>query len=164
MGRFETGSRRGRDRRPELGYSITEILVVMALAAMMITFVGPAFSESFRAYKVRSAALEITDTLRAARQVAVTTRTPASVTIDTAAGTYSWTDVKGRIRTVGLTSPVHFVSASPSTITFVTNGTVSTGAATISLQNTVTRDRADRWTLDLNTVGKVSMTKTVVTP
>ena len=104
------------------------------------------------------------DTLRAARQVAVSTRTPASVIIDTAAGSYSWTDAKGTGRTAVLHPPVRFVSASPATITFVTNGTVSTGAATISLQNTVTSDRADRWTLELNTVGRITTTRTVVTP
>jgi len=164
MERAKRRCRKGRARRSELGFSITEMLVVLALAAMMITFVGPAFSESYRAYKVRAATLELTDTLRAARQVAVTTRTSASVAINTTAGCYSWTDVKGRSRTVTLPDPVHFVSASPATITFVTNGTVSTGTATVSLQNTVTKDRADRWTLDLNTVGRITTTKTVVAP
>jgi len=164
MERANKGRGKERVRRPEPGFSITEMLVVLALAAMMITFVGPAFSESYRAYKVRAATLELTDTLRAARQVAVSTRTPASVAINTTAGSYSWTDAKGRSRTVTLPDPVHFVSASPATITFVTNGTVSTGAATVSLQNTVSSGRADRWTLDLNTVGKINMTKTMVTP
>ena len=151
-------------RRSERGFSITEMLTVLALMALMITFVGPAFSESYRAYKVRSAAVELCDTLRAARQVAVSTRTPRSVTIDTAAGAYTYTDAKGRVRTVLLPDPVRFVSASPATITFVTNGTVSTGVATISLQNTITRNRADRWTLDLNTVGRITTTRSVVTP
>jgi len=164
MERAKTRCAKGLARRSELGFSLTEMLVVLALVAMMITFVGPAFSESYRAYKVRSAALELTDTLRAARQVAVSTRVAASVIIDTAAGSYSWTDAKGRSRSMALPPPVRFVSASPATITFVTNGTVSTGTATISLQNTVSSGRADRWTLDLNTVGRITTTKTVVTP
>jgi len=48
---------------------------------------------------------------------------------------------------VTLPVPVRFVSASPATITFTTNGTVTTGAATISLQNTVnsTRPTGGRW-------------------
>ncbi len=151
-------------RRSERGFSITEMLTVLALMALMITFVGPAFSESYRAYKVRSAAVELADTLRAVRQVAVSTRAPSSLTIDTVAGTYTYTNAKGRVRTILLPIPVQFVTANPTTITFVTNGTVSTGAATIALQNTVTRDRADRWTLALNTVGRVTTTKSVVAP
>jgi type IV fimbrial biogenesis protein FimT len=150
--------------RGESGYSLTEMLVVLALAALLITFVGPAFSESYRAYKVRSATTELSDTLRAVRQVAVSTRTPSSLTIDTTAGTYSWTDSKGRARSVGLTPAVHFISASPATITFVTDGTVSTGAATVVLQNTINGQTADRWTLDLNTVGRITATKTTVAP
>lgn len=153
-----------RARRSESGFSLTEMLTVLALAALMITFVGPAFAESYRAYKVRSAALELSDTLRAVRQVAVSTRAPSSLTINTAAGTYTYTNSKGRVRTILLPIPVQFVTANPATITFVTNGTVSTGAATVALQNTINRGRADRWTLDLNTVGRITTTKTVVTP
>lgn len=151
-------------RRSEPGFSLTELLVVIALMGVFITFAGPAFNESYRAYKVRSAALELTDALRAARQVAVTTRTPTSLAIDTAAGTYSWTDSKGKVRTITLTTPVHFVTASPATVTFVTNGTVSTGSATIALQNNVNSSRADRWTLTLNTVGRVTSAYSQVAP
>jgi Tfp pilus assembly protein FimT len=165
MERAASDGRSNRERAGrERGFSITEMLVVFALAALMITFVGPAFSESYRAYKVRSVAQELGDTLRAARQVAVTSRVANSVAIDTAAGSYSWTDVKGRSRTVTLPSPVHFVSASPATVTFVTDGTVSTGSATIVLQNTINGQTADRWTLDLNTVGRITATKTQVAP
>ena len=164
MERSRTVGRRERAGFFEDGYSITELLVVLALAAMFITFVGPAFSESYRAYKVRSAALELTDTLRAARQVAVSSRVPASVTIDTSTGSYTWTDSKGRVRSMTVPSPVQFVTASPSTITFATNGTVSTGVATIALKNVINAQTADQWTLDLNTVGKITTTKTTVTP
>lgn len=161
--------RREQRRRPPLwqwerGFSLTELLVVIAFMGMFITFAGPAFNESFRAYKVRSAALELTDALRAARQVAVSTRVATSLAVDTAAGSYSWTDSKGRLRSVTLPVPVRFVTASPATITFTTNGTVTTGAATLSLQNTVNSTRADRWTLVLNTVGRVTSSYSQVAP
>ena len=153
-----------RDEKGERGFSITEMLTVLALAALMITFVGPAFAESYRAYKVRSATLELTDALRAARQVAVSTRLATSLTIDTAAGSYAWTDSKGRLRTIVLPSPVQFVTANPATITFTTNGTVTTGAATIALKNMVSAQVAHQWTIDLNTVGKITTLKSEVTP
>lgn len=164
---MERGRKQRRSRplaRSERGFSLTELLVVIALMGIFITFAGPAFNESFRAYKVRSAALELTDALRAARQVAVSTRLATSLTVDTAAGTYSWTDSKGRVRTVTLPVPVRFVAANPTTITFTNNGTVTTGVATLSLQNTVNGTRADRWTLDLNTVGRVTSSYSQVAP
>ena len=164
MERDREQRRRQALSRFERGFSLPELLVVIALMGIFITFAGPAFNESFRAYKVRSAALELTDALRAARQVAVSTRLATSLAVNTAGGSYSWTDSKGRIRSVTLPVPVRFVSASPATITFTTNGTVTTGAATISLQNTVNTTRADRWTLDLNTVGRVTSTYSQVAP
>ena len=150
--------------RGERGFSITEMLLVLAIMGIFITFAGPAFTESYRAYRVRSTALELSDVLRAVRQVSVSTRIPHSVVVDTAAGTYSWTDAKGRSRAVALPNGVAFISANPATVTFVTNGTVSTGAASLVVQGTVNSYRADRWTLDVNTVGRVAATRTQVAP
>ena len=151
-------------RSPEAGFSLPEMLLVIAIMAIFITFAGPAFTQSYRAYKVRSASQELTLALRAVRQVAVSTRAASSLIVDTGAGNYTWTDVKGKPRTWALPVGVSFVSAAPSTITFATNGTVSTGSATLVLQGTVDFDRADRWTLDLNTVGRVASSYSVVTP
>jgi prepilin-type N-terminal cleavage/methylation domain-containing protein len=151
-------------RTAEAGFSIVEMLAVLALMGIFITFAGPAFTESYRAYKVRSASQELSVALRAVRQVAVSTRSASNLLVDTSAGTYSWTDAKGKTRSWVLPTGVAFVSATPSTITFVTNGTVSTGSASIVLQGTVNGDRADRWTLNLNTVGQVTSTFSIVTP
>jgi prepilin-type N-terminal cleavage/methylation domain-containing protein len=148
----------------EAGFSIVEMLLVLALMGIFITFAGPAFTESYRAYRVRSASQELSVAIRAVRQVAVSTRAASNLLVNTTAGTYSWTDAKGKTRTWGLPEGVAFVSANPSTITFVTNGTVSTGSASIVLQGTVNASRADRWTLNLNTVGQVKSTYSMVTP
>jgi len=152
------------NRHPEAGFSLPELLLVLALMAIFITFAGPAFTQSYRAYKVRSAMQELSVVLRAARQVAVSTRSASSVVFDQAAGNYSWTDAKGRNRVWSLPPNVVFVSASPTTITFTTNGTVSTGNATVVLQTTVDSTRADQWTLDLNTVGRITSTYAAVAP
>jgi type IV fimbrial biogenesis protein FimU len=149
---------------PESGFSIVEMLLVLALMGIFITFAGPAFTDSYRAYKVRSAMQELSVALRAVRQVAVSTRAATNLTIDTAGGTYSWTDAKGQTRTWPLPTGVAFTSASPTTITFVTNGTVSSGSATIVLKGTVNGSRADQWTINLNTTGQVTSSYASVTP
>jgi hypothetical protein len=96
--------------------------------------------------------------------VAVSTRLATSLTINTAAGSYAWTDSKGRLRTILVPSPVQFVTANPATITFASNGTVTTGAATIALKNTINAAVAHQWTIDLNTVGKITTAKSEVAP
>jgi prepilin-type N-terminal cleavage/methylation domain-containing protein len=151
-------------RSAEAGFSIVEMLLVLAIMAIFITFAGPAFTESYRAYKVRAASQELSVAIRAVRQVAVSTRTASNLLVNTGAGTYSWTDAKGKTRSWVLPTGVAFISATPSTITFVTNGTVSTGSASIVLQGTVNGGRADRWTLNLNTVGQVTSSFSMVAP
>ena len=151
-------------RRLDAGFSLTELLVVIAIMGIFITFAGPAFTQSYRAYKVRSSAQELTLALRAARQVAVTTRAASSLVVDMTNRNYSWTDVKGMTRVWNLPVGVDFISATPSTITFATNGTVTSGSASVVLQTTVTSERADRWTVSLNTAGAVSSSFAMVTP
>ncbi|MCI0568667.1 MAG: prepilin-type N-terminal cleavage/methylation domain-containing protein [Acidobacteria bacterium] len=151
-------------RTVDAGFSVVELLVVLAIMGIFITFAGPAFTESYRAYKVRSASQELSVALRAVRQVAVSTRSASNLLVNTSGGSYSWTDAKGKTRSWVLPNGVSFISANPSTITFVTNGTVSTGSASIILQGTVNGSRADRWTLNLNTVGQVTSSFSMVTP
>jgi type IV fimbrial biogenesis protein FimU len=164
MSKHERCIRKNIHRRREAGFSVVEMLVVIAIMGIFITFAGPAFTQSYRAYKVRSAAQELTLAMRAVRQVAVTTRAASSLVVDTAARSYSWIDVKGRTRVWQLPANVDFISATPSTITFATNGTVTSGSASVVLQTTVTGSRADRWTVNLNTAGSVSSIFAMVTP
>ncbi len=151
-------------KRNQSGFSIVEMLLVLAIMGIFITFAGPAFTQAYRAYKVRSTATELTIALRAVRQVAVSTRAASSLVVDTANRNYAWTDAKGKTRTWVLPDGVDFVTVNPATITFATNGTVATGSATLALQGTVASGRADRWTLDLNTVGRVTSTFSTVVP
>jgi len=148
----------------ERGFTLTEFLVVLAVMGLFIVFAGPAFNESFRAYKVRSSSQELADVLRAVRQVAVSTQNASSLVVDVSGRSYTWNDFKGKSRTIQLPDPVRFQTANPATITFISDGTVSTGSATIALENIITSSRADRWTLSLNTIGRVDMAYSHVTP
>lgn len=143
---------------------MTEVLVVLAIIGVFVTFTGIAFLDAYRAYQVRSASLELTTAMRAVRQVAVSTRTPRSLVIDQTAKTYTWTDSKDVVRTLRLPESVEFLSVSPTTITFGPTGTVTTGAATITVTNQVNSNRVDDWTLTLNTVGRVTTTYSSHTP
>src|SRR2546425_7085145 len=64
------------------GYSLPELLIVIALIGLFVLFGGPSMADAFRAYKVRSVANDLTVDLRAMRYNAVSTRTPRTMTIN----------------------------------------------------------------------------------
>jgi len=58
------------------GYSLPELLIVIALIGLFVLFGGPAMADAYRAYKVRSVANNLSIDLRAMRYNAVSTRSP----------------------------------------------------------------------------------------
>ncbi len=75
-----------RPRRRESGYSMIELLVVMAILAMMALVVGPWFFKISQRNIVKSAAREVATSLAAARMRAVKRNLPAQVIITPASG------------------------------------------------------------------------------
>ena len=158
------------DAGGERGYSLAEILIVVALMGLMILFGGPALGDSLRAYKVRASANELTTILRALRYNAVTNRTPRTVTLtDENAGTnpntYSYVNHKGKAVLVRLHDGVALESASVSSITIDIKG--STGQA--SAQNVlvsmwINGDRGDRYTVSVSPTGKITSAYSTFTP
>jgi len=136
--------------------------VVIALMGIFITFAGPAFNESFRAYKVRSAALELTDPAGRPAGGGVT-RLATSLAVNTAGGSYSWTDLEGTGGSVTLPCPF---GSSPQSgdhhLHYQRDGHHRRGDHLAAEHGEL--DPADRWTLDLNTVGRVTSTYSQVAP
>ena len=56
------------------GFSLSEMLVVIAIMGLFILFGGPAMADAYRAYKVRSAADMLVTDIRALRYNAVAQR------------------------------------------------------------------------------------------
>ncbi len=78
----------------EPGFSLPELLTVLALMSIFIVFGGPAMADGFRAYKVRAAADNLTTDIRALRYNAVTNHAASTMTINnqsnsTAPNTYT---------------------------------------------------------------------------
>ncbi len=150
------------------GYSLSELLVVIALMGLVILFGGPALGNAFKSYKVRSAADGLTTSLRALRYAAVTQRTPRTMTINDEAATppnqYSYVNMKGKIVLVTFDGVV-IESASPASISFGINGsTGSTSNLSVLVSMAVTSDRGERYTITATPTGTVMADFSTFTP
>src|SRR2546425_2596768 len=123
------------------GYSLPELLIVIALIGLFVLFGGPAMADAFRAYKVRSVANDLVTDLRAMRYNAVSTRTPRTMTINdqtnASPNQYTYTNYKGDSVTARLDG-VDIESTSSAAVTFNINGaTGATGSQTVSVSTVV---------------------------
>lgn len=78
---------RTRTVYPSAGFSLIELMVVMAIVAMMALVAVPWFVKISQRNQVKSAANEIQSTLLAARMIAVKINQPVQVVVTTAAAT-----------------------------------------------------------------------------
>jgi Tfp pilus assembly protein FimT len=78
-----------RDRRNARGYSLAEILTVVAIAGMVALVSLPALFQLLPQYRVRGASTELSAALRMARQDAIGQRRPYRVTIDSSGRRYA---------------------------------------------------------------------------
>ncbi|HYS06575.1 MAG TPA: GspH/FimT family pseudopilin [Candidatus Dormibacteraeota bacterium] len=154
-------STRTQDAGHDRGYSLPELLIVIALIGLFVLFGGPAMADAFRAYKVRSVANNVTTDLRALRYNAVSTRTPRTMTINNTvsapANQYAYTNFKGDPITVLIEPGVSIETTSAASITFNINGsTGATGNQTVSLSMFISGSRNDRYTITITPSGTIS--------
>ena len=140
-----------RAHASERGYSLVELMVVVAIIGIFSLITIPAMTNFNRMNKVRGAIREVNSDLRAVRTLAITQSTPMTITIytgdyvDDPAGhrdlraRYDLPDaVRANRRVKRLDKIVYFVGANneTTTITFLPNGTVQgmTGTTTRTIQ------------------------------
>jgi prepilin-type N-terminal cleavage/methylation domain-containing protein len=163
---------RGTDgtRRTADGYSLSELLVVMALMGMFILFAGPAMSEAFRAYKVKAAADILATDVRGMRYAAVGQRAPRTMTINSQgtgvnANTYSFVNAMGETVNRSVETGVNIEDASADTLSFSTTGaTGSTATEVLIVSMDINGTRGDRYTISVTPSGTVSAAYSTFTP
>ena len=144
------------------GYSLPELLIVIALIGLFVLFGGPAMADAYKAYKVRSVANNLSIDLRAMRYNAVSTRTPRTMTIHnqadaTTPNQYSYTNYKGDPITVRIEPFVNIETTSAAAITFNIYGSTGvSGNQTVSVSMFISGTRNDRYTINVSPTGTIS--------
>jgi prepilin-type N-terminal cleavage/methylation domain-containing protein len=136
-----------RARASESGYSLAELMVVVAIIGIFSLVTIPAMTNFNRANKIRAAVRELNSDLRAVRTLAITQSTPMTITIYNGQtptnpmyrARYDLPDIIPAARRVKrLDRIVYFVgdNNTTSTITFLPNGTIQgmTGTTTRTIQ------------------------------
>ena len=161
-------ARMDRDRRAA-GYSLSEILVVIALIGIFVLFAGPALADAFKSYKVRAAANNLTTDIRAQRYLAVTNRATRTITINrvdhsTAPNQYSYLNPLGRTMTVKLDG-VEIENTSDTSVAFTNRGsTTVTATLNVIFSTAINSERGDRYTVSVTPTGQVSAVYSTYTP
>lgn len=152
------------------GFSLSELLVVIALMGLFILFGGPAMADAYRAYKVRSVADILSTDVRAMRYSAVAQRATRSMTINdktnvSAPNQYTFVNARGQSVTRQIESGVNIDTGGAATISFNNNGATGTTAnLTVSVSMDINSDRGDRYTITVTPTGTVSTAKTNYVP
>ena len=153
-GRLEV-RRAGRER----GYSLPELLIVIALIGLFVIFGGPSINEAYKAYKIRSAANDLVTDLRALRYNAVSNRAQRSITINNQGAVspnqYSYTNYKGMAITVRL-DYANIETTSAASITFNINGSTGAGTQNVAISGAINDSRNDRYTITVTPTGTIS--------
>jgi Tfp pilus assembly protein FimT len=151
------------------GFSLSELLTVIALMALFILFGGPAMADAFRAYKVRSAADVLATDVRALRYAAVAGRTSLTMTLNNQGNTppnqYTFTNAKGQSVTRQIEYGVNLETSSAASITFSAMGSTGTSSTqTFVVSMGVNSTRGDRYTIAVSPSGTVSTAYSTYVP
>jgi prepilin-type N-terminal cleavage/methylation domain-containing protein len=165
-------SERGKtDRRgTQDGYSLPELLTVIALIGLFVLFGGPAMADGFKAYKVKTSADIVATDVRGMRYAAVGRRTPMTMTISSQGSgvnpnTYTFTNAAGQAITRRLEQGVNIEDASADTLSFGTTGsTGSTATQVLIVSMDINSSRGDRYTISVTPTGTVTTAYSTYTP
>jgi Tfp pilus assembly protein FimT len=142
-----------------------ELLIVMALAGILMLVSLPALGTWLRSNRVRSATNVLVTHVRLTRSAAISGSGTELLNVAGDGLSYTYPDTRGTTRTYSLPEGVSVVTASPDPLGFRPNGTLDgVTSATLEVQGVVSDGNAHRYTIALSKIGKVSVTKSEVTP
>jgi prepilin-type N-terminal cleavage/methylation domain-containing protein len=147
---------RSAKTRAQRGFSLPELLIVLAIVGAIVAISVPLVNEQIRIAELRAISDELAVHLRAARMIAVSHHKDIVVTINVdPTNTLSYEDTYGQTRTVTMPGKVKIKSGSATSITFHSDG--SSGASSTVTTESAVSTATERWILTVNTVGMVSV-------
>lgn len=149
--------------RCQRGFSLSEMLIVVAIVGLAVAIVVPLTAETVRRTKVQFAADEFATHLKAARMIAVSKHRSIEFKVyPDPANTYSYPATNGVERTYTLPSGVRIVSPTSEThVVFQMNGSLA-AAATQVLEANLTGTAKERFTITTSILGVSTTTRTRV--
>jgi prepilin-type N-terminal cleavage/methylation domain-containing protein len=148
-----SGDRSASDAR---GFSLPELLAVMALVAIAIAIGIPLVNEQVRIAEVRAAADELAVHLRAARMIAVSKHTTITFSVmPDPDNCFEYKATDGLKRRIGMPERVRIAPSSDRAINFKQNGSAEL-AGSIVLESRVS-GATERWTANVSTMGIASL-------
>jgi prepilin-type N-terminal cleavage/methylation domain-containing protein len=138
------------------GFSLPELLAVLALVGIAVAIGIPIVNEQVRIAEVRGTADQLALHLRAARMASVTRHEEIKFKIELdPVNKYSYTAASGKDLEVTTPDRVKLTAASSLMITFRQNGSVD-ATSSITLESRVSGAR-ERWTATVNELGLATL-------
>ena len=143
-------------RKRQAGFSLAEMLVVIAIIGIAIAIGIPLVNEQVRIAEVRAAADDLALHLRAARMIAVAKHKTITFTVSVdPTNTFSYEGNNGQVKTISMPGRVRIASGSDPSISFFQNGSVD-ASSSIVIESNVSNS-LERWTATVNTVGLTTL-------
>jgi general secretion pathway protein H len=123
----------------EAGFTLIEMLVVLTILAVTMTFAGPLLSGGSQGTRLQLAANELASAVRLTRSAAITRNTETSLTIDVDKRSFASTVVNKRLFAPEIEAKVRFAgdigaAASDGAFRFFPDGSSTGGDVTLSLR------------------------------
>ena len=146
------------------GFSLTEILVVVAIMGLAIAIAVPLVAENVNQARIRTAADQFSVDLRAARMIAVGKRaTPyldVSVQPDPV-NRYTFVNGRGETRVVQFPTGVRIITPTTAyTVRYLRDGSVNGGGNTTVLRVRLSKGAEEEWRVITNAMGVTRTTRT----
>lgn len=134
------------------GVSMSELLVVLAILGIAVAIGIPLVNQQIRMAKIRGAADQLAMDIKAARMIAVSTRSDVDLTINAQPSNfYEYTDNQGKTRRIEMPEGVRITSTT-SPMTFHLNGSLNSPATTV-LEIDLGSNLTERWTISTTILG-----------
>lgn len=152
-----------RQARTERGFTLTEILVVVAIIGLAVAITVPLVAEAVNQNRIRTSADQFAVDLRAARMIAVTKR--ASPYLDVSVtpnptNSYTFVNGRGETRNVQLPAGVRIITPSTAyTIRFLRDGSVTGGGNTTVMRVQLNSGVEEEWRVITNAMGVTRVTR-----